>query len=182
MSSCVACTSGHSSHSSLSKAVWFHGCGTLRCGQALSGTLRYSLERSASISIQPSTSVLTATTVSSAMTASRATDTLDCFTGLQQPQRPRRPQAPKEPQQPQGWMPSFDSRLPIPMLSVKSPFFECLVRILDFFDFTYTFLSAFQKKTKKRTFQFMAESWDEMLAYIDFLTDGRWHVEMMDKT
>lgn len=27
-----------------------------------------------------------------------------------------------------------------------------------------------------------AESWDEMLAYIDFLTDGRWHVEMTDKT
>ncbi len=27
-----------------------------------------------------------------------------------------------------------------------------------------------------------AESWDEMLAYIDFLTDGRWHVEMTNKT
>lgn len=27
-----------------------------------------------------------------------------------------------------------------------------------------------------------AETWDEMLSYIDFLTDGKWQVEMTDKT
>ena len=48
------CASGRSSHSSLSEAVWFHECGALRYGQAPSGALRYSLKRSASISIQPS--------------------------------------------------------------------------------------------------------------------------------
>ncbi len=35
------CTSEHSSHSSLSKAVRFHECGTLRYAQAPSGALRY---------------------------------------------------------------------------------------------------------------------------------------------
>ena len=73
----------------------------MRHGQALSGTLRYSLERSASILVQPS---------SSAMTVSRATATLHFFNGLQQPQRP------------QGWMLSFDSHPPIPQPSVKNLF------------------------------------------------------------
>ncbi len=45
-------TSGRSSHS---ETVWLHGCGTLRCGQALSGTLRCALKRSTSFTIQPST-------------------------------------------------------------------------------------------------------------------------------
>ena len=88
---------------------------------AHSGTLRYPLKRSASILVQPSTSVSSATTVAIATTASRATDTLYCFNGLQQSQRPSRPQTPEEPQRPQGWMPSFDFRLPIPQLSEKNP-------------------------------------------------------------
>ncbi len=86
----------------------------MRRTQARSGTIRYSLKRSASMLVQPSSSAMTATTVS------RATDTLHCFNGLQQPQRPRRPQAPEEPQQLQCWMLSFDFRLPIPQLSVKN--------------------------------------------------------------
>ena len=94
--------------------------GTLRHHQVHSGTLRYPLKRSASILVQPSTSVSSATTVAIATTASRATDTLYCFNGLQQPQRPSRPQTPEEPQRPQGWMPSFDFRLPIPQLSEKN--------------------------------------------------------------
>ena len=106
--------------------------GTLRHHQVHSGTLRYSLKRSTSILVQPSTSVSSATTVAIATTASRATDTLYCFNGLQQsqrpsrpqtpeePQRPSRPQTPEEPQRPQGWMPSFDFRLPIPQLSEKN--------------------------------------------------------------
>ena len=85
-----------------------------------SGTLRYPLKRSASILVQPSTSVSSATTVAIATTASRATDTLYCFNGLQQPQRPSRPQTLEEPQRPQGWVPSFDFRLPIPQLSEKN--------------------------------------------------------------
>ena len=116
------CTSEHSSHSSLSKAIRFHECDTLRHAQAPSGALRYPLKRSTSILVQPSTSVSSTTTVSIATTASRATDTLHCFNGLQQPQRPSRPQAPKEPQRPQGWMPSFDSHPPIPQLFVKNLF------------------------------------------------------------
>ena len=108
------CKSRRSSHSSLPEAVRFHECDTLRYGQAPSGALRYSLKRSASILVQPSSSAMTATT------ASRATDTLHCFNGLQQPQRPSRPQAPEEPQRPQGWMLSFDSPPPIPQLSVKN--------------------------------------------------------------
>ena len=84
----------------------------MRHAQVRSGTIRYSLKRSASILVQPSSSVARAT---------RATDTLHCFNGLQQPQRPSRPQAPEEPQRPQGWMPSFDFRLPIPQLSEKNP-------------------------------------------------------------
>ena len=103
------CTSGHSSYLSLPEAVRFHECGTLRHAQAPSGALRYSLKRSTSILAQPSTSVSSATTVAIATTASRATDTLYCFNGLQQPQRP------------QGWMLSFDFRLPIPQLSEKNP-------------------------------------------------------------
>ena len=92
--------------------------GALRCGQALSGTLRYALKRSTSILVQPSSSAMTATT------ALKDMDTLDCFNGLQQPQRPRRPKAPKEPPlQPQDWMLSFDSRLPIPQFSVKNQYF-----------------------------------------------------------
>ena len=106
--------------------------GTVRHHQVHSGTLRYSLKRSTSILVQPSTSVSSATTVAIATTASRATDTLYCFNGLQQsqrpsrpqtpeePQRPSRPQTPEEPQRPQGWMPSFDFRLPIPQLSEKN--------------------------------------------------------------
>ena len=94
--------------------------GTLRHHQVHSGTLRYSLKRSTSILVQPSTSVSSATTVAIATTASRATDTLHCFNGLQQSQRPSRPQTPEEPQRPQGWMPSFDFRLPIPQLSEKN--------------------------------------------------------------
>ena len=86
----------------------------MRHAQVRSGTIRYSLKRSASMLVQPSSSAMTATTVS------RATDTLHCFNGLQQPQRPSRPQAPKEPQRPQGWMLSFDSHPPIPQLSVKN--------------------------------------------------------------
>ena len=115
------CTSGHSSYLSLPEAVRFHECGTLRHAQAPSGALRYSLKRSTSILAQPSTSVSSATTVAIAITASRATDTLYCFNGLQQPQRPSRPQTLEEPQRPQGWMPSFDFRLPIPQLSEKNP-------------------------------------------------------------
>ena len=95
--------------------------GTLRHHQVHSGTLRYPLKRSTSILVQPSTSVSSTTTVAIATTASRATDTLHCFNGLQQPQRPSRPQTLEEPQRPQGWMPSFDFRLPIPQLSVKNP-------------------------------------------------------------
>ena len=95
---------------------------TLRHAQAPSGALRYSLKRSTSILVQPSTSVSSTTTVAIATTASRATDTLHCFNGLQQPQRPSRPQAPKEPQRPQGWMLSFDSHPPIPQLFVKNLF------------------------------------------------------------
>ena len=106
------CTSGRSSHSSLPEAVRFHECGTLRYGQAPSGALRHSLKRSASISIQPSTSVSSTTTVAIATTVSRATDTLHCFNGLQQPQRPHRPKEPEEPQRPQGWMLSFNSPHP----------------------------------------------------------------------
>ena len=87
---------------------------------ARSGTLRYSLKRSASMLVQPSTSVSSTTTVAIATTVSRATDTLHCFNGLQQPQRPSRPQAPEEPHQLQGWMLSFDSHHPIPQLSVKN--------------------------------------------------------------
>ena len=88
--------------------------GTLRYGQAPSGALGYSLKRSASMLVQPSSSAMTATTVS------RAMDTLCCFNGLQQPQRPHRPKEPEEPQRPQGWMLSFDSPPPIPQLSVKN--------------------------------------------------------------
>ncbi len=94
--------------------------GALRCTQVHSGALRYSLKRSTSILVQPSTSVSSATTVAIATTVSRATDTLYCFNGLQQSQRPSRPQTPEEPQRPQGWMPSFDFRLPIPQLSEKN--------------------------------------------------------------
>ena len=95
--------------------------GTVRHHQVHSGTLRYPLKRSTSILAKPSTSVSSATTVAIATTASRATDTLYCFNGLQQPQRPSRPQTPEKPQRPQGWMPSFDFRLPIPQLSEKNP-------------------------------------------------------------
>ena len=76
----------------------------MRHDQALSGTLRYSLKRSASILVQPSSSAMTATI---ATTVLRATDTLHCFNGLQQPQ---------------GWMLSFDSHHPIPQLSLKNLF------------------------------------------------------------
>ena len=89
----------------------------MRHAQVRSGTIRYSLKRSASMLVQPSSSAMTATTVS------RATDPLHCFNGLQQPQRPSRPQAPKEPQRPQGWMLSFDSHPPIPQLFVKNQIF-----------------------------------------------------------
>ena len=89
----------------------------MRHAQVRSGTIRYSLKRSASMLVQPSSSAMTATTVS------RATDTLHCFNGLQQPQRPSRPQAPEEPQRPQGWMLSFDSHPPIPQLFVKNQIF-----------------------------------------------------------
>ena len=95
-------------HSGLSEAVWIHGCGTLRCGQALSGAVRYAQEHSKAFCFNLYSTVL------------RATDPLHCFNGLQQPQRPSRPQAPEEPHQLQGWMLSFDFRLPIPQLSVKS--------------------------------------------------------------
>ena len=74
--------------------------GTIRCTQVLSETLCFNLDS----------------------TVLRATDTLHCFNGLQQPQRPSRPQAPKEPQRPQGWMLSFDSHPPIPQLFVKNLF------------------------------------------------------------
>ena len=50
------CTSGRSSLSSLPKAVRFHECGAPRHGQAPSGAVRYSLKRSASILVQPSSS------------------------------------------------------------------------------------------------------------------------------
>ena len=106
------CTSGHSSYLSLPEAVRLHKCDTLRYAQAPSGALRYSLKRSASILVQPSTSVSSTTTVAIATTVSRATDTLHCFNGLQQPQRPHRPKEPEEPQRPQGWMLSFDSHPP----------------------------------------------------------------------
>ena len=98
-----------SEHSSLSKAVRFHECGTLRYAQVPSGALRYAQIPSETLCFNIGPTVL------------RATDTLHCFNGLQQPQRPSRPQAPEEPQRPQGWMPSFDFRLPIPQLSEKNP-------------------------------------------------------------
>ena len=102
------CASGRSSHSSLSEAVWFHECGTLRYGQAPSGALRGTQVLSETLCFNLDSTVL------------RATDPLDCFNGLQQPQRPRRPQAPEEPHQLQGWMLSFDSHHPITQLSVKN--------------------------------------------------------------
>ena len=108
------CTSGHSSYLSLPEAVRIHGCDTLRHGQAPSGAVRNAPKRSASILVQPSSSAMTVTI------ATRATDTLHCFNGLQQPQRPSRPQAPEKPQRPQGWMLSFDSHHPIHKLSVKN--------------------------------------------------------------
>ena len=77
-------------------------CGTLRYHQVLSGTLRYTLKRSTSTTIQPSSRAINATSVSSATnatTVSSATDVLNCFNGLQQPQRPSKPQAPNEPLQ-----------------------------------------------------------------------------------
>ena len=77
----------------------------MRHCQALSGTLRYSLKRSASILVQPSSSAMTATI------ASRATDTLPCFNGLQQPQRPSRP---KEPEEPNGPKDGCSPSIPIP--------------------------------------------------------------------
>ena len=102
------CVSEHSSHSSLSKAVLFHECGTLRHAQAPSGALRYSLKRSTSILAQPSTSVSSATTVAIATTASRATDTLYCFNGLHQPKGPVGPKRPKSPKGPKdGCLPSI---------------------------------------------------------------------------
>ena len=64
--------------------------GTIRCTQVLSETLCFNLDS----------------------TVLRATDTLHCFNGLQQPQRPHRPKEPEEPQRPQGWMFSFDSHPP----------------------------------------------------------------------
>ena len=97
-------------HSSLSEEVWIHGCGTLRCGQAPSGALRCTQVLSETLCFNLDSTVL------------RATGTLHCFNGLQQPQRPSRPQAPKEPQRPQGWMLSFDSHPPIPQLFVKNLF------------------------------------------------------------
>ena len=87
-----------SSHSSLPEAVRIHGCETIRCGQERSKTLCFNI----------------------GPTVLRATDTLHCFNGLQQPQRPSRPKEPEEPQRPQGWMPSFDFPPPIPQLSVKN--------------------------------------------------------------
>ena len=74
--------------------------GTIRCTQVLSETLCFNV----------------------GPTVSRATDTLHCFNGLQQPQRPHRPKEPEEPQRPQGWMLSFDSHPPIPQLFVKNLF------------------------------------------------------------
>ena len=105
------CTSGHSSYLSLPEAVRFHECGTLRYGQAPSGALRCTQVLSETLCFNLDSTVL------------RATDTLHCFNGLQQPQRPSRPQAPKEPQRPQGWMLSFDFRFPIPQLFVKNQIF-----------------------------------------------------------
>ena len=102
------CTSGRSSHSSLSEAVWFHECGAPRHAQVWSGIIRCTRVLSETLCFNLYSTVL------------RATDPLDCFNGLQQPQRPRRPQAPEEPHQLQGWMLSFDFRLPIPQLSVKN--------------------------------------------------------------
>ena len=84
--------------------------GTLRYGQAPSGALRCTQVLSETLCFNLDSTVL------------RATDTLHCFNGLQQPQRPSRPQAPKEPQRPQGWMLSFDSHPPIPQLFVKNLF------------------------------------------------------------
>jgi len=63
--------------------------GTIRCGQECSKTLCFNV----------------------GPTVSRATDTLHCFNGLQQPQRP------------QGWMLSFDSHHPIHKLSVRNQIF-----------------------------------------------------------
>ena len=102
------CTSGRSSHSSLSEAVWFHECGAPRHAQVWSGIIRCTRVLSETFCFNLYSTVL------------RATDTLHCFNGLQQPQRPSRPQAPKEPQRPQGWMLSFDSHHPITQLSVKN--------------------------------------------------------------
>ena len=104
------CASGRSSHSSLSEAVWFHECGTLRYGQAPSGALRCTQVLSETLCFNLDSTVL------------RTTDTLHCFNGLQQPQRPHRPKEPEEPQRPQGWMLSFDSHPPIPQLFVKNLF------------------------------------------------------------
>ena len=91
------CTSGRSSHSSLPEVVRFHECGAPMHAQVLSETLCFNLDS----------------------TVLRATDTLHCFNGLQQPHRPKEPE---EPQRPQGWMLSFDSHHPIPQLSVNNLF------------------------------------------------------------
>ena len=80
----------------------------MRHAQARSGTIRYAQVLSETLCFNVGPTVL------------RATDTLHCFNGLQQPQRPSRPQAPEEPQRPQGWMLSFDSHHPIHKLSVKN--------------------------------------------------------------
>ena len=68
----------------------------MRHAQVLSGTIRYGQERSKTLCFNLDSTVL------------RATDTLHCFNGLQQPQ---------------GWMLSFDSHHPIPQLSVNNLFF-----------------------------------------------------------
>ena len=82
------CTSGHSSYLSLPEAVRFHECGTLRYGQAPSGALRCTQVLSETLCFNLDSTVL------------RATDTLHCFNGLQQPQRPSRPKEPEEPNGP----------------------------------------------------------------------------------
>ena len=79
----------------------------MRHAQVLSGTIRYGQERSKTLCFNLDSTVL------------RATDTLHCFNGLQQPHRPKEPE---EPQRPQGWMLSFDSHHPIPQLSVNNLF------------------------------------------------------------
>ena len=83
-------------HSSLSETVWIHGCDTLRHGQSLSGALRYSPKRSASILVQPSSSAMTAQPPQELRTPSIASTVFNSPNGPVGPKRPKSPNGPKD--------------------------------------------------------------------------------------